>query len=146
MTQCRASLATKPKWKHDRSRRLHDQKESQRRESDDRRTHHLHGSKVTLPAHVIAYDETVIDALPSSLDFDESLSAECTSGCTTPETTVIPQTYSPKVLGSSPFTTTVAWYLGDIESDAVARTINAGLQGRCALRAPHRRRGNRGRQ
>jgi uncharacterized repeat protein (TIGR01451 family)/fimbrial isopeptide formation D2 family protein len=79
--------------------------------------------EVTLPAHVVSYDETVIDALPSSLDFDEYISAECTSGCTTPETTVIPQTYSPKVLGSAPFTTTVAWFLGNIEADASSRTI-----------------------
>jgi large repetitive protein len=79
--------------------------------------------EVTLPAHVVSYDETIIDALPSSLDFDEYISAECTSGCTTPETTVIPQTYSPKVLGSAPFTTTVAWFLGHIEADASARTI-----------------------
>jgi uncharacterized repeat protein (TIGR01451 family)/fimbrial isopeptide formation D2 family protein len=79
--------------------------------------------EVTLPAHVVSYDETIIDALPSSLDFDEYISAECTSGCTTPETTVIPQTYSPKVLGSAPFTTTVAWFLGNIEADASSRTI-----------------------
>ena len=36
---------------------------------------------VTLPAHVVAYNETVIDTLPDSLDFDEYVGAECKSGC-----------------------------------------------------------------
>ena len=73
---------------------------------------------VTLPADVVAYNETVIDTLPSSLDFDEYISAECTSGCP-PAVTV--QTYKPKVNASN--TTSVAWYLGNIESASVPRTI-----------------------
>jgi uncharacterized repeat protein (TIGR01451 family)/fimbrial isopeptide formation D2 family protein len=73
---------------------------------------------VTLPADVVAYNETVIDTLPSSLDFDEYISAECTSGCP-PAVTV--QTYKPKVNGSN--TTSVAWYLGNIEAASAPRTI-----------------------
>jgi large repetitive protein len=73
---------------------------------------------VTLPADVVAYNETVIDTLPTSLDFDEYISAECTSGCP-PAVTV--QTYEPKINGSN--TTSVAWYLGNIESASVARTM-----------------------
>ncbi len=73
---------------------------------------------VTLPADVVAYNETVIDTLPTSLDFDEYISAECTSGCP-PAVTV--QTYKPKINASN--TTSVAWYLGNIESASVPRTI-----------------------
>ncbi len=73
---------------------------------------------VTLPADVVAFNETVIDTLPSSLDFDEYISAECTSGCP-PAVTV--QTYKPKVNASN--TTSVAWYLGNIESASAPRTI-----------------------
>jgi len=86
--------------------------------------------EVTLPAHVLAYDETVIDTLPDSLDFDEYVSAECTSGC---PPNVTPKTYTPKVTEAS---TTLAWYLGDIESDAVARTIK--LVYRADVRSTHR--------
>ena len=87
--------------------------------------------EVTLPAHVIAYDETVIDTLPDSLDFDEYVSAECTSGCP-PAVNV--KTYTPHVNESS--TTTVAWYLGDLEAASSARTIK--LVYRADVRATHR--------
>jgi len=73
---------------------------------------------VTLPADVVAYNETVIDTLPSSLDFDEYVSAECTSGCP-PAVTV--QTYKPKANASN--TTSVAWYLGNLEAASAPRTI-----------------------
>ncbi len=86
--------------------------------------------EVTLPAHVVAYDETVIDTLPDSLDFDGYVSAECTSGC---PPTVTPKTYTPKVTEAS---TTLGWYLGDIESDATARTIK--LVYRADVRSTHR--------
>jgi large repetitive protein len=86
--------------------------------------------EVTLPAHVIAYDETVIDTLPDSLDFDEYVSAECTSGCP-PAVSV--KTYTPKVTEAN---TTLAWYLGDLEADSSARTIK--LVYRANVRSTHR--------
>lgn len=86
---------------------------------------------VTLPAHVVAYNETVVDTLPDSLDFDEYVSAECTSGCP-PAVTV--QTYKPRVNGSG--TTSVGWYLGNLESAATARTVT--IVYRADVRATHR--------
>ena len=50
---------------------------------------------VTLPAHVVAFDETVLDPLPASLDFDEYVSAKCTTGCP-PEAEPAVLTYKPK--------------------------------------------------
>jgi len=64
--------------------------------------------RVTLPAKVVAYDETVIDTLPDSLDFDEYVSATCVEGCP-PEAAPTVNTYKPVVAG----TTTVAWDFGD---------------------------------
>ena len=78
---------------------------------------------VTIPAHAVVYGQTVIDTLPDTLDFDEYVSATCTSGCTTPETTIVPQTYTPKVLVATPFTTSVAWYLGNVTAAPTARTV-----------------------
>ena len=86
---------------------------------------------VTLPAHVVAYNETVIDTLPDSLDFDEYVSAECTSGCP-PAVTV--QTYKPRVNESG--TTSVGWYLGNLESASAARTVT--IVYRADVRATHR--------
>ncbi len=91
---------------------------------------------VTVPAQAVAYDQTVIDTLPDTLDFDEYVSATCTSGCTTPETTIVPKTYTPKVLGSAPATTSVAWYLGNVTAAPQARTIV--LVYRASVRATHR--------
>lgn len=87
---------------------------------------------VTLPAHVIAYDETVIDTLPDSLDFDEYVSATCTSGCP-PEAAPEVKTYKPEIASSG---TTVAWYFGNLGSTSVARTIK--LVYRASVRATHR--------
>ncbi len=89
--------------------------------------------KVTLPAHVVAYDETVIDTLPDSVDFDEFLSATCTSGCP-PEAAPTVQTYKPEVTAAG--TTTVAWYLGNLSSTDVARTIT--IVYRASVRETHR--------
>lgn len=86
---------------------------------------------VTLPAHVVAYDETVIDTLPDSLDFDEYVSAGCTSGCP-PAVTV--QTYKPRINASG--TTSVAWNLGNIEAAGTARTIT--IVYRADVRGTHR--------
>jgi uncharacterized repeat protein (TIGR01451 family)/fimbrial isopeptide formation D2 family protein len=91
---------------------------------------------VTVPAHAVVFDQTVIDTLPDTLDFDEYLSATCTSGCTKPETTIVPQTYTPKILGATPFTTSVAWYLGSVAPAPTARTIV--LVYRASVRASHR--------
>jgi large repetitive protein len=91
---------------------------------------------VTVPAGVATYNQTAIDTLPDSLDFDEYVSATCTSGCTTPETAIVPQTYTPKVLGATPFTTSVAWYLGNVTAAPTARTIV--LVYRASVRATHR--------
>jgi large repetitive protein len=87
--------------------------------------------KVTVPAHVVAYDETVIDTLPDSLDFDEYVSAACTSGC---PPAIVVHSYTPKVNASG--TTTVAWDLGDIEAAGEARTIT--IVYRADVRATHR--------
>jgi uncharacterized repeat protein (TIGR01451 family)/fimbrial isopeptide formation D2 family protein len=86
---------------------------------------------VTVPAHVVAYDETVIDTLPDSLDFDEYVSATCTSGC---PPAIAVHTYKPKVNAAG--TTTVAWDLGDIAAGGEARTIT--LVYRADVRATHR--------
>jgi fimbrial isopeptide formation D2 family protein/uncharacterized repeat protein (TIGR01451 family) len=86
---------------------------------------------VTVPAHVVAYDETVIDTLPDSLDFDEYVSATCMSGC---PPAIAVQSYKPKVNAAG--TTTVAWDLGDIAAASEARTIT--LVYRADVRATHR--------
>jgi fimbrial isopeptide formation D2 family protein/uncharacterized repeat protein (TIGR01451 family) len=86
---------------------------------------------VTVPAHVVAYDETVVDTLPDSLDFDEYVSATCTSGC---PPALAAQTYKPKVNAAG--TTTVAWDLGDIAAAGEVRTIT--LVYRADVRATHR--------
>ena len=86
---------------------------------------------VTVPAHVVAYDETVIDTLPDSLDFDEYVSATCTSGC---PPAIAVQTYKPKVNAAG--TTTVAWDLGDLAAAGEARIVT--LVYRADVRATHR--------
>jgi large repetitive protein len=91
---------------------------------------------VTVPAQAATYNQTVIDTLPDTLDFDEYVSAECTSGCTTPETTIVPRSYTPKVLGSAPATTSVAWYLGNLTPAPQARTVV--LVYRASVRETHR--------
>jgi uncharacterized repeat protein (TIGR01451 family) len=78
----------------------------------------------------------VIDTLPDTLDFDEYVSATCTSGCTIPETAIVPQTYTPKVLTSAPATTSVAWYLGNLTAAPTARTVV--LVYRASVREKHR--------
>jgi uncharacterized repeat protein (TIGR01451 family)/fimbrial isopeptide formation D2 family protein len=85
---------------------------------------------VTIPAHVVAYNETVIDTLPDSLDFDEYVGAECTSGCP-PE--VETRTYTPHIAAAN---TTVAWYLGNIAAASTARTVK--LTYRASVRSTHR--------
>jgi large repetitive protein len=87
---------------------------------------------VTLPAHVIAYDQTVLDVLPDSLDFDEYVSAECTSGCP-PEAAPTVSTYKPAAPSS---TTTIGWYLGNLESTAVTRMVKLVFY--ASVRAKHR--------
>ena len=91
--------------------------------------------KVTVPAHVVAYDETVIDTLPDSLDFDEYVSATCTSGCP-PAITV--HTYKPKVNAAG--TTTVAWDLGDRRSRGRSADGHDRLPRRRTGHTPQRRR------
>jgi len=86
---------------------------------------------VTLPANVVAYDETVIDTLPDSLDFDEYVSATCFEGCP-PEASPTVQTYKPVVSGS----TTVAWDFGDLTATAGPRVVK--LVYRASVRATHR--------
>ncbi len=78
---------------------------------------------VAIPAGVATYNQTVIDTLPNTLDFDEYVSASCTAGCTTPETAIVAQTYKPDVLATAPFTTSVAWYLGNLTAAPTARTV-----------------------
>ena len=87
---------------------------------------------VTLPAHVVAYNETVIDTLPDSLDFDEYVGAEskCVSGCP-PEVEIHP--YTPEIGAGS---TRVAWYLGNLNDTAEPRTVK--LVYRASVRSTHR--------
>ncbi len=73
---------------------------------------------MTLPAHVLAYDTTVIDTLPDTLDLDRLGTATCTSGCP-PEAAPAVENYKPVI---TPATTTVAWSLGDLAETSVART------------------------
>ncbi len=76
---------------------------------------------VTLPAHVLTYDETVIDPLPATLDFDEYVSAKCTTGCP-PESEPVVRTYKPETpTPTSP--TTVGWSLGNLTETSVPRKI-----------------------
>ena len=85
---------------------------------------------VTLPAHVVAYNETVIDTLPDSLDFDEYAGAECKSGCP-PNVEV--HTYKPEITAGS---TRAAWYLGNLNNTAEPRTVK--LFYRASVRSTHR--------
>ena len=85
---------------------------------------------VTLPAHVVAYTETVIDTLPDSLDFDEYVGSECESGCP-PEVEV--HTYKPHITAAS---TSVGWYLGDLDNTATPRVVK--LKYRASVRSTHR--------
>ena len=87
---------------------------------------------VTLPAHVVAFDETVIDSLPDSLDFDEFVSAECTSGCP-PEAPPEVRFYKPSIEAAS---TKVAWDLGNLSSTSSPRTVK--IRYRASVRATHR--------
>jgi uncharacterized repeat protein (TIGR01451 family)/fimbrial isopeptide formation D2 family protein len=91
---------------------------------------------VTLPANVVAYDETVIDTLPDTLDFDQYVSATCVEGCP-PETAPTVQTYKPAVAGA----TTVAWYFGELTATAHPRVIK--LVYVASVRATHRSGGAR---
>jgi len=91
---------------------------------------------VTIPAQATTFNQTVIDTLPDTLDFDEYVSATCTAGCTTPETTIAPQTYVPKIAGSTPEATSVAWYLGNLTAASTARTVV--LVYRASVREAHR--------
>jgi uncharacterized repeat protein (TIGR01451 family)/fimbrial isopeptide formation D2 family protein len=91
---------------------------------------------VTIPAQATTFNQTVIDTLPDTLDFDEYVSATCTAGCTTPETTIVPQAYTPKIAGSAPETTSVAWYLGSLTAAPTARTVV--LVYRASVRETHR--------
>jgi len=91
---------------------------------------------VTVPAGVATFNQTAIDTLPDRLDFDEYVSATCTAGCTTPETTIAPQTYVPKIAGSAPEVTSVAWYLGNLTAAPTARTVV--LVYRASVREAHR--------
>ncbi len=87
---------------------------------------------VTLPAHVVAYNETVIDTLPDSLDFDEYVASEskCEGGCP-PEIEI--HTYKPEITAGS---TRVAWYLGKLDNSTEARTVK--LVYRASARSTHR--------
>ena len=89
---------------------------------------------VTIPAQATTFNQTVIDTLPDTLDFDEYVSATCTAGCTTPETTIVPQTYEPKVLSSAPFTTSVAWYLGNLTAAPKRARSCSSIAPACAKR------------
>jgi large repetitive protein len=91
---------------------------------------------VTIPAQATTFNQTVIDTLPTTLDFDEYVSATCTSGCTTPETAIVAQAYKPDVLVGAPFTTSVAWYLGNLTAAPAARTVV--LVYRASVRETHR--------
>ena len=77
----------------------------------------------------------VIDTLPDSLDFDEYVSATCTSGC---PPAIAVHTYKPKVNAAG--TTTVAWELGDVEAAERSADGHDRLPRRRARHAPQRRR------
>ena len=87
---------------------------------------------VTLPANVVTFDQTVVDTLPDTLDFDEYVSATCTTGCP-PEAVPTVQTYTPTIEGGS---TKVAWDFGDLTATAGARTVK--LVYIASVRATHR--------
>ena len=87
---------------------------------------------VTLPAHVVAYDETVIDTLPDSLDFDEYAGEECSSGCP-PEAAPEVHAYKPVIEAGS---TKVGWDLGNLAATSSPRTIKIHYV--ASVRATHR--------
>ena len=73
-----------------------------------------------IPAGLNIFNATVVDILPSALDFDGYVSATCVSGCTGPGDTPIIQTYAPTISGAN---TTIAWDAGDIASSVSDRTL-----------------------
>jgi len=75
--------------------------------------------EVTLPANVVSYDTTVIDQLPSSIDFVEYGTETCTSGC--PPNLEELATYTPKLTAEG--TTKVAWWIGNLPATSEARVL-----------------------
>jgi fimbrial isopeptide formation D2 family protein/uncharacterized repeat protein (TIGR01451 family) len=90
--------------------------------------------KVTLPAHVTSFDNTVIDTLPDSLEFDGYTSAICTTGCP-PEAEPTVHTYTPSISKVNG-TTMVAWDLGSLTSTEKERVVT--LTYKAHVRATHR--------
>lgn len=91
---------------------------------------------VTIPANTVAYDATVRETLPDSLDFDGYLSQTCTAGCAPGPTTPTIQPYTPVINGATG-TISLAWDLGDLLTQApVTRTFR--LTFGAHLRATHR--------
>jgi uncharacterized repeat protein (TIGR01451 family)/fimbrial isopeptide formation D2 family protein len=72
-----------------------------------------------IPADEDLYNVTFVDRLPSSLEFDEYVSATCISGCP-PDPSPVIQEYDPVV---TPAATTIAWDLGNIAPGTGSRFI-----------------------
>ncbi len=87
---------------------------------------------ITLPPHVTAFEETAIDTLPDSLDFDEYVGSECTSGCP-PEAAPTVGFYEPVIEATG---TKLAWDLGNLTNTSVARTVKIHYV--ASVRATHR--------
>lgn len=87
---------------------------------------------ITLPPHVIGFDETAIDTLPDSLDFDQYVGAECTAGCP-PETAPTVNFYEPVVEAGA---TKLAWDLGNLSNTGLSRTVK--IRYVADVRATHR--------
>ncbi len=86
--------------------------------------------EVVIPAQQRFFDVSVRDAVPSGLDFVGYVSAACVAPCA-PE--IAPSTFTPVTAGP---TTTAAWFLGDLEPAAEARTVRLTYDAR--VRATNR--------
>ncbi len=78
---------------------------------------------VVVPADERFYDASVRDVLPDDLGFVGYVSATCVGGC---DITPSPYTPAPPATGA----TTLAWYLGDLDPSASARTVRLVYEAR----------------
>ena len=75
--------------------------------------------RVTIPAEVALFDQSIVDVLPRELALEELLDATCVSGCP-PAVTITPLAPGVSVTAG---TTTLAWWLGDVAAADGPRVI-----------------------
>jgi uncharacterized repeat protein (TIGR01451 family)/fimbrial isopeptide formation D2 family protein len=77
---------------------------------------------VTVPARTAAFNDTVIDTLPSTLELAGYTSAKCVSGCAAGPTEIEPKPYMAEN-NVAAHTNRVAWYLGNITGAPEVRVL-----------------------